>query len=245
MTPRILFAAALLAFATTPVSAAPCPSVLSHEVANIVGERENLCEYAGKVVLVVNVASYCGYTPQYKGLQALNERYKKRGLVILGFPSNDFGKQEPGSEKEIAEFCDRTYAVKFPMFAKTSVAPGASALYDDLAKATGNRPQWNFHKYLIARDGQKVASFPSDVEPESRRLRAQGRGAAGPLTSSPPFTTAGMFSSRRHVHQRIALHRDEIGVAPLLERHPRRRAPALPRRSPWPRGSPPAASCRT
>jgi glutathione peroxidase len=179
MTRRLLLAAALLAL-TTPVSAAPCPSVLSHEVANIVGEKENLCEYAGKVVLVVNVASYCGFTPQYRGLQALNERYKKRGLVILGFPSNDFGKQEPGSEKEIAEFCDRTYAVKFPMFAKTSVAPGASALYDDLAKATGKRPEWNFHKYLIARDGRKIASFPSDVEPESAAFVAKVEELLGP-----------------------------------------------------------------
>jgi glutathione peroxidase len=167
-----LVATALLAF-SLPVSAATCSSLLSHDVNNILGEKENLCEYAGKVVLVVNVASYCGYTPQYKGLQALNERYKKRGLVVLGFPSNDFGKQEPGSEKEIAEFCDRTYAVKFPMFAKTSVAPGASAFFDGLAGATGERPKWNFHKYLIGRDGKKVASFGSKVEPESAEFIAK------------------------------------------------------------------------
>jgi glutathione peroxidase len=164
-TRSLLFA---LAAAIPLAAAANCPALLSHQVDNILGEKENLCRYAGKVVLVVNTASYCGYTPQYKGLQALNERYQARGLAILGFPSNDFGNQEPGSNREIADFCDRTYAVKFPMFAKTPVkAAGSSALYDDLEKATGQRPKWNFHKYLIARDGKTVASFPSKVDPES------------------------------------------------------------------------------
>jgi glutathione peroxidase len=149
-------------------NASPCGPLLSYKVDDILGQKENLCQYAGKVVLVVNTASYCGYTPQYKGLQALNEKYKSRGLVILGFPSNDFGNQEPGSNKEIADFCDRTYAVKFPMFAKTSVkAPGGSDVFDGLAKATGERPAWNFHKYLIARDGTRAVSFGSKVEPES------------------------------------------------------------------------------
>jgi glutathione peroxidase len=157
-----------------PADAAQCSSLLTHQVDNILGEKEDLCRYAGKVVLVVNTASYCGYTPQYKGLQALNERYKARGLVILGFPSNDFGQQEPGSNKEIADFCDRTYAVKFPMFAKTAVKDaGGSRLYDDLARATGERPKWNFHKYLIARDGKTVASYKSAVDPESREFIAQ------------------------------------------------------------------------
>ena len=151
-------------------NASPCTALLSHRVDDILGGQEDLCQYAGKVVLVVNTASYCGYTPQYKGLQALNEKYQPRGLVILGFPSNDFGSQEPGSNREIADFCDRTYAVKFPMFAKTSVASGASPLYDGLAKATGERPKWNFHKYLIARDGRRVANFGSDVEPESKEF---------------------------------------------------------------------------
>ena len=165
--------ATLLLAAAMSASAAPCSTLLSHDVPNILGEKESLCEYAGKVVLVVNVASFCGYTPQYKGLQSLHERYKSRGLVILGFPSNDFGQQEPKGEKELAEFCDRTYAVKFPMFAKTSVAPGASAFFDGLAQATGQRPAWNFHKYLIARDGRKVASFPSKVEPDSPTFMAK------------------------------------------------------------------------
>ena len=168
---RLLVAASITLGA--PAMAAPCTTLLSHKVANILGETQDLCEHAGKVVLVVNTASFCGYTPQYKGLQALHERYGKRGLVILGFPSNDFGKQEPGSNKEIADFCDRTYAVKFEMFGKTSVAPGASPLFDELARATGKRPQWNFHKYLVGRDGRSVASFASDVEPESPQFIAK------------------------------------------------------------------------
>jgi glutathione peroxidase len=165
-----VLAALFLALAAMNAEAAPCPSLLSHKVSNILGETQDLCEHAGKVVLVVNTASQCGYTPQYKGLQALHEKYGKRGLVILGFPSNDFGRQEPGSNREIAEFCDRTYAIRFEMFGKTSVAPGASALFDGLAGATGERPKWNFHKYLVARDGKTAVSFPSKVEPDSAEL---------------------------------------------------------------------------
>jgi glutathione peroxidase len=154
-------------------AAMTCSPLLSHKVTTILGETEDLCEYAGKVVLVVNTASYCGYTPQYKGLQALHEKYKSKGLVILGFPSNDFGQQEPGSNREIADFCDRTYAVKFNLFGKTSVQPGASPVFDALAQATGERPKWNFHKYLIGRDGKSVASFKSAVEPDSAQFVAK------------------------------------------------------------------------
>ena len=169
--PRALLAALALGILCMNATASPCGALLSHKVNDILGGKEDLCQYAGKVVLVVNTASYCGYTPQYKGLQALNEKYKPRGLVILGFPSNDFGEQEPGGNKEIAEFCDRTYAVKFPMFAKTSVKEaGGSAVFDGLAKATGERPKWNFHKYLISRDATKVASFASKVEPDSKEF---------------------------------------------------------------------------
>jgi glutathione peroxidase len=168
-----LSAALLVSSLCVSAAAAPCSALLAHKVTDILGQSHDLCEHAGKVVLVVNTASYCGYTPQYKGLQALNERYRKRGLVILGFPSNDFGKQEPGSNAEIADFCDRTYAVKFEMFGKTSMAPGASALFDGLARTTGERPQWNFHKYLVGRDGKTVASFQSAVEPESPELVAK------------------------------------------------------------------------
>ena len=168
---RPLAAALLLA---PGLAAAACPTLLDQKVTTLKGQPDNLCKYEGKVVLVVNTASYCGYTPQYKGLQSLNEKYKSRGLVILGFPSNDFGQQEPGSNKEIADFCDRTYAVKFPMFAKTAVKDaGQTPLYDDLAKSTGERPKWNFHKYLIARDGRTVASYKSAVDPESKDFIAK------------------------------------------------------------------------
>jgi glutathione peroxidase len=168
------FLAIALLMSSSIASGATCSALLDHRVESLLGDKEDLCQYAGKVVLVVNTASYCGYTPQYKGLQALNEKYKSRGLVILGFPSNDFGQQEPGSAKEIADFCDRTYAVKFPMFSKTSVKEaGGSAVFDGLAKATGQRPKWNFHKYLIGRDGTTVASFASKVEPESAEFTAK------------------------------------------------------------------------
>jgi glutathione peroxidase len=171
---RLPRALAWAGLAALPLSAAgTCPALLAHKVDTILGEKEDLCEHAGKVVLVVNTASYCGYTPQYKGLQALNARYKARGLAILGFPSNDFGKQEPGSNQEIADFCDRTYAVKFPMYAKTSVGPGGSPFFEGLAQASGERPKWNFHKYLVARDGREVASFGSTVDPESAQFVAR------------------------------------------------------------------------
>ena len=164
---------ATLAFAAARASAS-CPALLNHKVASLAGGTEDLCDDAGKVVLVVNTASYCGYTPQYKGLQALHEKYKSKGLVVLGFPSNDFGNQEPGSDKDVADFCDNTYKVRFPMFSKTPVkAAGGSAFYDALAIATGERPKWNFHKYLVSRDGKRVLSFPSKVEPESPEFVAK------------------------------------------------------------------------
>src|SRR4051812_24570472 len=113
-----LAACAALALTTTAIGA-PCPALLDRSMPRLQDERaQNLCQYAGRVVVVVNTASFCGYTPQYKGLEALQSRYSSRGLVVLGFPSNDFGKQEPGTNKEIADFCENTFGVKFPMFAK-------------------------------------------------------------------------------------------------------------------------------
>ena len=154
-----------------PADAAQCSSLLTHKVDNILGEKEDLCQYAGKVVLVVNTASFCGYTPQYKGLQALNEKYKSRGLVNLGFPSNDFGQQEPGSNKEIARFCEANYGVSFPMFTKTNVSKGAvNPFYEKLAASSGTRPGWNFHKYLVDRKGAKALSFDTRVEPGDPKL---------------------------------------------------------------------------
>lgn len=159
---------------TTPQSAPACPALLQHQFPRLQDDSpQNLCQYAGKVVLVVNTASYCGFTSQYQGLEALYAKYEKRGLVVLGFPSNDFGQQEPGSSKEIADFCFNTYGVKFPMFSK-SVVTGKqrNALYAELAKATGSTPQWNFHKYLLDRSGRVVATYPSEVEPQSPKLIA-------------------------------------------------------------------------
>ena len=130
--------------------------------------------YAGQVLLVVNTASKCGFTPQYEGLEAMHAKYKDRGFAVLGFPSNDFMGQEPGSEEDIQEFCTLTYGVKFPMFEKVQVRGSeATPLYRDLAAATGEAPGWNFHKYLIDRDGKVVASFGSRTTPQDPELVAE------------------------------------------------------------------------
>lgn len=149
------------------VAAPACPALLDKTFARLQDEKpQSLCQYAGKVVLVVNTASYCGFTKQYKGLEALHARYKDRGLVVLGFPSNDFGSQEPGSARQIAEFCENTFGVKFPMFAKSHVrGDQANALYVDLIRLSGSTPKWNFHKYLIARDGKTVTARTSLTAP--------------------------------------------------------------------------------
>ncbi len=130
-------------------------------------------QYGGKVLLVVNTASKCGFTPQYEALEGLQTRYAARGFSVLGFPSNDFKGQEPGSEKEIQEFCTLTYGVKFPMFQKVQVTgTGATPLYQRLTAATGVAPGWNFHKYLLSRDGRVVAQFSSKVKPDDKELVA-------------------------------------------------------------------------
>jgi glutathione peroxidase len=160
--------------AETVASGASCPELLNRQMPRLQDEKpQALCQYAGKVVLVVNTASFCGYTPQYKALEALSARYADKGLVVLGFPSGDFGNQEYGSNKEIAEFCENTFNVKFPMFSKSNVAAGKAdlnPLFADLAKRTGQSPKWNFHKYLISRDGKQVMSFASGVSPDSSQF---------------------------------------------------------------------------
>lgn len=157
-----------------PAAAAPaaCPALLNHQFKRLQDDApQNLCQYAGKVVLVVNTASYCGFTTQYEGLEKLHAKYGGKGFVVLGFPSNDFGKQEPGNAKEIADFCFNTYGVKFPMFAK-SVVTGAAAnpLHSQLTRATGKEPKWNFTKYLIGRDGKVIEHFPSKITPDDKQL---------------------------------------------------------------------------
>jgi glutathione peroxidase len=156
--------------ATSAARAAACPALLQHRFARLQDESpQDLCQYAGRVVVVVNTASRCGYTPQYRSLERLHQQWADRGLVVLGFPSNDFGQQEPGSNAQIAEFCENTFGVRFPMFVKSRVAASAGAqrnpLFAELARLTGESPGWNFHKYLIARDGRQVASFGSRVDP--------------------------------------------------------------------------------
>ena len=148
-----------------------CPELLNRKLDTIHEKPQSLCEYAGKVLLVVNTASECGYTPQYEGLEKLYGKYKDRGLVVLGFPMNDFGGQEPGSNQKIAEFCVNQYAIDFPMFAKTELKK--NPLYADLLKATGTAPRWNFHKYLVDRSGTKVASFDTRVTPDDPKLVAE------------------------------------------------------------------------
>jgi glutathione peroxidase len=150
-----------------------CPSLLDRSMDTIHEQPQSLCEYAGKVLLVVNTASQCGYTPQYEGLEALYRKYKARGLVVLGFPSNDFGGQEPGSNKEIAAFCVNQYAIDFPIFAKISVkGKEAHPFYARLVETTGTAPRWNFHKYLIDRSGTRVQSFDTRIEPHDVKLIA-------------------------------------------------------------------------
>lgn len=167
---RWLGVLAVLAFGGNAMA---CSKLLNHSFLKLQDNTPlSLCQYEGKVLLVVNTASKCGYTPQYDGLESLFDQYKDKGLMVVGFPSNDFGGQEPGTNKEIADFCRLTYGVKFPMFGKTSVVQGtANPFYEALAKATGQRPEWNFHKYLIDRSGTRVQSFPSRVSPESPELK--------------------------------------------------------------------------
>jgi glutathione peroxidase len=152
-----------------------CPASLSFTFPRLQDEApQNLCQYQGKVILVVNTASYCGFTGQYDGLEKLFAQYKDKGFVVLGFPSNDFGKQEPGSNKEIADFCHNTYGVKFPMFAKTSVSGNdANPLFKLLIEKTNTKPRWNFYKYLIDRQGNVVEAYSSMTSPSSKTMTAQ------------------------------------------------------------------------
>jgi glutathione peroxidase len=177
-------AAALLVAAGAPALAQPaapaprpaaatCPPLLDITVPRLQDEApQHLCQYAGKVLLVVNTASYCGFTSQFEGLEALNAKYASRGLVVMGFPSNDF-RQEDADAKKTAEVCFNTYGVKFPMFA-TGPVRGADAqpLFRQLAAATGKQPSWNFNKYLVGRDGKPIAHFGSTTGPTSGTLTA-------------------------------------------------------------------------
>ena len=170
MMKRLLLLALLTAL---PSVAAACPELLNQRYTSLQGKPVNLCDFAGRPVLVVNTASKCGYTPQFEKLEAMHNRYRGRGLVVLGFPSNDFN-QELATNREIAEFCKLTYFVEFPMIEKGSVTgAGANPFFKQLAAATGSAPQWNFHKYLIAPDGKTVYSFDTQVEPDAREIMSR------------------------------------------------------------------------
>jgi glutathione peroxidase len=148
-------------------------SMYTIQTRTLEGQPTNLADYKGKVVLIVNVASRCGFTPQYSDLEKLNQKFKDKGLVILGFPCNDFGGQEPGSAKEIRDFCTTTYPVTFPMMEKVQVktGPGQSELFEFLGTRTGKLPGWNFSKYLVGKDGQPIAFYASSVKPGDAALQ--------------------------------------------------------------------------
>jgi len=163
----------VLAASVMTAAAMACPALLDHRFKSLQGETVNLCAYQNRPILIVNTASMCGYTPQLEKLEALNKRYGRRGLVVLGFPSNDF-RQEYASNKDIANFCRLNYAIEFPMMEQGAVSgPKASALFRQLAAVAGEAPAWNFHKYLIAPDGRTVYSFRTQVEPDAPEVLAR------------------------------------------------------------------------
>jgi glutathione peroxidase len=172
----LAFAATILGFQAMGHADDEHECALNFEMATIDGEKVDLEQYEGKVVLVVNVASQCGLTPQYAGLEKLYDKYKEKGFVVLGFPCNQFGSQEPGSEAEIKEFCTSKYDVSFPMFSKVEVnGDGAAPIYKyltakDLKPAGKGDISWNFEKFLIDRDGQVVARFSPRTKPEDKEL---------------------------------------------------------------------------
>ncbi len=163
----------VLTISALAMEKADVPPVLNFTMKNIEGKDVNLADYQGKVVLMVNVASKCGLTPQYKQLQALHDRYAAKGLVIIGFPANEFGKQEPGSNEEISEFCTKNYGVKFPMMSKIVVkGEGQCDLYKFLTSKETNPKfagdiTWNFEKFLISRKGEVVNRFPPRTKPNA------------------------------------------------------------------------------
>jgi glutathione peroxidase len=162
-------------------------SMYSIKATTLDGAPADLSQYQGKVVLVVNVASRCGFTGQYAGLQKLYDTYKDKGLVVLGIPSNDFGGQEPGSQKEIKEFCSSKYSVTFPMLSKeqTKPGPGQSEIYEFLGTRIGKLPGWNFSKYVVNKQGQPIAFYASNVAPDDKALVAAIEQALGLKPAEP------------------------------------------------------------
>ncbi|MFM9912551.1 MAG: glutathione peroxidase [Methylophilaceae bacterium] len=161
----------IMAFIATPTLAAgECPALLNHQFQTLQGKTLNLCDYQDKPIVVVNTASKCGFTPQFEKLESLYQQYQAQGLLVVGFPSNDF-RQELADNKEIGSFCKLTYGVKFPMVSKGSVTGvNANPFYKQLAEATGKQPQWNFYKYVISPGGKSVAVFESTVQPDAPEI---------------------------------------------------------------------------
>ena len=166
-------------FVSAAVLAAPlaasaaCPALLNHQMKGLDGKPLDLCQFEGRAIIVVNTASKCGYTPQFEKLEGMYKRYRDKGLVVVGFPSNDF-RQELATNAEVGEFCRLTYGVQFPMAEKTSVTGDSmNPFFRQLAAATKQSPRWNFHKYLIAPDGRTVHSFATGVEPDASEVMAK------------------------------------------------------------------------
>jgi len=152
---------------------AACPEIYNHQFSTLQGEKINLCDYQDKPILVVNTASKCGFTPQFEALEGLYKKYKGKGLLVIGFPSNDFN-QEFSDDKQIGDFCKQTYAVKFPMITKTSVVgANANPFYKQLSAKTGQSPSWNFFKYVVLPGGKDVYAFSSDVKPDAVEIMSE------------------------------------------------------------------------
>ena len=163
----------ILIMSLSITSFAACPDLYNHQFTTLQGAKINLCDYQDKPILVVNTASKCGFTPQFETLEALHKRYQSKGLLVIGFPSNDF-KQELSSDKEIGDFCINTYSVKFPMITKTSVTgPNANPLHKQLIALTKQAPMWNFYKYVILPGGKQVYAYSSDVDPSSDEIMSK------------------------------------------------------------------------
>ena len=160
----------ILLLGASSMASATCSELYNHQLTTLQGQKINLCDYQDKPILVVNTASKCGFTSQFEALESLYSQYKSNGLLVIGFPSNDF-KQEPGNDKQIGDFCKLTYAVKFPMMTKSSVTgANANPFYKQLIAKTGKEPQWNFYKYVILPGGKNVYAYTSEVTPDSAEI---------------------------------------------------------------------------
>jgi glutathione peroxidase len=160
----------VIAMCASQLASADCPEIYNHQFTTLQGKKIDLCDYQNKPILVVNTASKCGFTPQFEALEGLYKKYKAQGLLVIGFPSNDF-RQDPDNNKAIGDFCKMTYGVQFPMVTKSSVTgANANPFYKQLATKTGVAPQWNFYKYVILPGAKDIYAFESTVTPDSMEI---------------------------------------------------------------------------